>query len=139
MSQGKQPVKADPLEPYLLRHSKDETMETNRDNQKGENGKVVPTGRYVNGMSKPLFSLGNMAITSGALRTVDASDVHAAIGRHRRGDWGDVGPEDWKENDEALKEGRRLLSSYKDRQGIKFWIITEYDRSLTTILLPEEY
>ncbi|HZZ78269.1 MAG TPA: hypothetical protein VFE62_07105 [Gemmataceae bacterium] len=114
-------------------------METNRDDKKGANGKVVPTGCYMNGMSKPLFSLGNMAITSGALRTVDTDDVHAAIGRHRRGDWGDVGPEDWKENDDALKEGRRLLSSYKDRQGIKFWIITEYDRSLTTILLPDEY
>jgi hypothetical protein len=55
------------------------------------------------------------------------------------GDWGDVDADDWKENDHSVKNGYRILSSYVDRNVEKFWIITEADRSATTILLPEEY
>ena len=54
-------------------------------------------------------------------------------------DWGDVSEEDRKANDEAIDFGSRILSSYADRHGIRFWIITEADRSATTILLPEDY
>ncbi|HWG33965.1 MAG TPA: hypothetical protein VN650_07335 [Gemmatimonadaceae bacterium] len=59
--------------------------------------------------------------------------------RHVAGDWGDVGAEDWKANDEALVTGERLLSAYVVRLGERLWIITEADRSLTTVLLPDEY
>lgn len=66
------------------------------------------------------------------------SDLHEALHRHESGDWGDLCDEDKALNDDSLKHGGRLLSSYKV-QGIKFWIITEADRSVTTLLLPEDY
>lgn len=59
--------------------------------------------------------------------------------RHANGDWGDVYKEDWKSNDEALKNGLRLLSEYKLPDGRRIWIITEWDRSATTLLFPEDY
>lgn len=59
--------------------------------------------------------------------------------RYANGDWGDVCKEDWKINDEALKNGLRLLSEYKLPDGRWIWIITEWDRSTTTLLLLEEY
>lgn len=59
--------------------------------------------------------------------------------RHANGDWGDVYKEDWKSNDEALKNGLRLLSEYKLPDDRRIWIITEWDRSATTLLFPEDY
>lgn len=59
--------------------------------------------------------------------------------KHSLGNWGDVCEEDAAANNEALKNGDRILSSYRAENGEKIWIITEYDRSYTTILLPEEY
>lgn len=59
--------------------------------------------------------------------------------RHANGDWGDVCKEDRKSNDEALKNGERLLSEYKLPDGRRIWIITEWDRSATTLLFPEDY
>ena len=59
--------------------------------------------------------------------------------RHRSGDWGEVSPSDARLNDEALREGGRLLSSYRTVKREALWVITEYDRSVTTILLPDEY
>lgn len=59
--------------------------------------------------------------------------------RHANGDWGDVCKEDWKSNDEALKNGLRLLAEYKLPDGRRIWIITEWDRSATTLLFPEDY
>ena len=59
--------------------------------------------------------------------------------RHANGDWGDVCKEDWKSNDEAFKNGERLLSEYKLPDGRRIWIITEWDRSATTLLFPEDY
>ena len=58
---------------------------------------------------------------------------------HAQGDWGDVCQEDKKANDQALKTGERLLSAYTLPDGEKIWIITEWDRSVTTILFPEDY
>lgn len=83
--------------------------------------------------------LGRLFITQGALAALSAEDVRLALGRHLRGDWGDVGPEDWEENELSLREGFRLLSAYESASGVKFWVITEADRSMTKILLPEEY
>ena len=85
------------------------------------------------------FSLGLTVITPNALNTLHPEDVVAAIGRHAAGDWGEVDDEDKATNDAALKHGHRLLSAYHDRNKVKFWIITEADRSATTVLLPEDY
>jgi hypothetical protein len=65
--------------------------------------------------------------------------VLASIRRHVTGDWGELGEEDKKENELSLKEGFRLLSAYEAEGLPKIWIITEADRSATTILFPEEY
>jgi hypothetical protein len=59
--------------------------------------------------------------------------------RHASGDWGDVGAEDWNANDEALRLGARLFSAYKVETSARLWVITEADRSATTVLLPAEY
>ena len=65
--------------------------------------------------------------------------VIESLGRHSKGDWGDLSQEDKNENDLSLKEGFRLLSAY-ERTGLpKIWIITEADRSVTTVLFPDEY
>jgi hypothetical protein len=66
------------------------------------------------------------------------SSILALIKRHATGDWGDVDAEDGKANDEALKNGGRLLSAYTVK-GVKVWVITEADRSSTTLLLPQDY
>ena len=85
------------------------------------------------------FPLGRTVITPAAMEKLDASDVTTALRRHASGDWGDVGAADRAENELALKEGFRLLSVYNTPNGITFWIVTEADRSATTVLLPEDY
>jgi hypothetical protein len=70
---------------------------------------------------------------------IDIQDVHRALCRHARGDWGLVREEDRLENVLALEQGYRLMSVYEDSKGKRFWVITEADRSATTFLLPEEY
>lgn len=83
--------------------------------------------------------LGTIVATTNALRHVDQADILKALQRHQAGDWGLVGAEDWAANDQALIEATRLLSAYDSANGVRFWIITEWDRSLTTVLLPEDY
>jgi hypothetical protein len=61
-----------------------------------------------------------------------------AIQRHIQGDWGEMCPEDKRENERALKNGTRLMSAY-EIDGVKVWVITEADRSVTTVLFPEDY
>lgn len=87
------------------------------------------------------FPLGRVVATPGALRALeDAGQVSEDyLLRHARGDWGSVGSEDWQANEEALKHGTRLFSVYEIAEGEKLWIITEADRSATTLLLPSEY
>ena len=85
------------------------------------------------------FDLGKMVMTRGARSSVPVMDMLGAMGRHLRGDWGDVDAEDRATNDRALEGGGRLLSAYHTKSRVKFWIITEADRSATTVLLPEEY
>lgn len=86
-----------------------------------------------------LFPFGQTVITPNALDRLHPADVRAALQRHGTGDWGDVPAEDKTENELSLKQGFRLLSAYSDRNGTRFWIITEADRSATTVLLPEDY
>lgn len=77
--------------------------------------------------------------TRGVLNTIPLLEVADALSRHKKKDWGDVSMEDWLSNNYALSHGGRLLSAYHTAEGVKFWIITEADRSATTVLLPEEY
>ena len=84
-------------------------------------------------------TLGQTVITANAAEALHPADVVAALRRHAHGDWGEVCAEDAAENELSLTEGSRLLSAYTDRSGVKFWIITEWDRSSTTVLLPEDY
>ena len=86
-----------------------------------------------------LFPLGKVVITRNAAAELLPVDVMDALNRHARGDWGDVDKEDGVSNERALVEDTRLLSVYHASTDQKFWIITEHDRSVTTILLPEDY
>ena len=87
------------------------------------------------------FPLGNMYATPGALRALTRAGETPLeyLARHAAGDWGEVDAEDWQENELSLEHGFRLLSAYTTWVGDKLWIITEADRSATTVLLPEEY
>lgn len=90
---------------------------------------------------KPLFNLGQLVATPGALAALEKTGQNAMdfLSRHVRGDWGDLPKEDKDENHLSLEKGFRLLSSYRTSAGDKIWVITEADRSHTTLLLPEEY
>jgi hypothetical protein len=83
-----------------------------------------------------LFELGTIYATQGFMQTGINPLIY--IMRHALGDWGDLCEEDKKENEYSLQHELRLMSAYEEN-GTKFWIITEADRSCTTILLPEEY
>ena len=89
----------------------------------------------------PRFALGRCLATPGAVEAInDAGQAPAVfLDRHLRGDWGDCDAEDRQRNEEALQMGARIFSVYHTRKGIKLWVITEADRSATTILLPSEY
>ena len=89
--------------------------------------------------SAPKFYTGRLLATPGVLKTIPSFEVISALRRHILGDWGIVDQEDWLRNDEALVNGARLFSAYRSAKNVKFWIITESDRSSTTVLLPSEY
>lgn len=90
---------------------------------------------------KPLFSLGQIVATPGALEALEKAQQTPMefLARHVRGDWGDVCEEDAEANEQSLKDGSRILSSYRTKLAEKLWVITEGDRSSTCILLPDEY
>jgi hypothetical protein len=87
------------------------------------------------------FPLGQVVSTPGALDALARSsqDAWEFIGRHVTGDWGELDEHDRHENELSVQKGFRVLSAYHLADGTKIWIITEADRSATTILLPEEY
>lgn len=90
-----------------------------------------------------LFKLGSIVATPGAIDLMNKYNISARtlLDRHISGDWGDLPKSDKKQNDEAVKTGEdRIFSSYNlDGKDNRIWIITEWDRSATTLLLPEEY
>ncbi len=88
---------------------------------------------------KPKFSLGQLVSTPGALEALTHPEMMAALSRHVIGDWGELDSEDKNSNDQSITDSSRILSAYRNAGGTKFWIITEADRSVTTVLLPEEY
>jgi hypothetical protein len=87
------------------------------------------------------FALGRLFATPGALQAMLAArdDLFVYLTRHAQRDWGEVNEYDWKANDRAVRDGTRLLSAYRLSDGTRIWIVTEADRSSTTILLPDEY
>jgi hypothetical protein len=90
-------------------------------------------------MTKANFPLGQIVATPNALSQLAGEDIRTALRRHAAGDWGDCNAADWHENELSLREGFRLLSVYHSVAGAKFWVITEADRSATTVLMPEDY
>jgi hypothetical protein len=88
-----------------------------------------------------ILDIGQMYATPGALKALAEAEQTPLefLIRHMNGDWGEVCPEDWAENDLSVREGFRILSAYTLKTDVKVWVITEADRSVTTILLPDEY
>lgn len=84
------------------------------------------------------FQLGRTVATRGVADELTEQEIASCIMRHASGDWGEMPEEDKKANDRGLKEGDRLMSAYTVRD-IKVWVITEWDRSVTTVLFPSEY
>ena len=85
------------------------------------------------------FRLGKIVSTPNALDRLTQEDILTGIQRHQAGDWGDVSEHNRTVNERALIEGKRLWSVYHAGNGVKFWLITEADRSYTTVLVPEDY
>lgn len=84
------------------------------------------------------LNLGPVYMTPG-VRALNPIEVMISLERHRLGDWGTLSAHDHQANNAALTDGGRILSSYLTADGTKFWIITEWDRSATTALLPDDY
>jgi hypothetical protein len=102
------------------------------------NGHTPPVD---NTPAESLFPLGRVVATPGALEALQSYPnlTGELLTKHVKGDWGDVCDEDAMENDLSVEHGFRILSAYKTPGGERIWIITESDRSSTTLLLPEEY
>ncbi len=92
-------------------------------------------------VKSPRFQLGRVVATPGAIRVLHDAGVSAwsLLARHASGDWGDLGDNDRRANQDALVYGSRLLSAYELTTGDRVWLLTEANRSATTLLLPEEY
>jgi hypothetical protein len=91
--------------------------------------------------TKPRFSLGQIVATPGALALLEESGENPAVflSRHVRGDYGEICEEDRQLNDQAITDGSRLLSAYRTSKGERLWVITEADRSSTSLIRPDEY
>jgi hypothetical protein len=85
------------------------------------------------------FGLGRVVATPGAREAVTEDEMLISLARHVRGDWGDVPKDDKRMNDSLVDSYAMLASSYRAKDGTKFFIITDADRLLTTVLLPNEY
>ena len=122
-----------------------ETEDEDQDTDVGENEAASLEGferakrERAESQAGTLFELGRVVSTPGALANLVREDIDDGLRRHRRSDWGNVGQVDWSLNDLALLQGGRLWSVHHGRNGEAFFIITEADRSVTTVLLPGEY
>jgi hypothetical protein len=87
------------------------------------------------------LALGRIVATPGAIEVLRDAGVHPAqlLKRHAHGDWGDLHEDDHRANELAIRTGMRVLSAYAFDTGDRVWVLTEADRSATTLLLPEEY
>jgi hypothetical protein len=102
---------------------------------------MQPHANTNQGATAARFALGQTVITPGAEEALEIAGQTASefLRRHMTGDWGELSEDDVKENELSLEQGFRLLSRYETAKGERLWIITEADRSATTILLPIEY
>ena len=91
-------------------------------------------------MIEPKFPLGRIVATPGALDLIAEQALHPMdfVLRHVSGEWGDLTKEDCRANNRALTDGGRIFSVYRVKDD-QIWVITEWDRSVTTLLLPDEY
>lgn len=89
----------------------------------------------------PKFPLGRIVATPGALQALEEANQNPFefLERHQTGDWGELCEEDKRENEFSVRNRFRILSAYRTLHDVKVWIITEADRSVTTLLLPCEY
>ena len=87
----------------------------------------------------PKFATGRITITAHAAAQLSSPDVTAALRRHLQADWGDLAFADKLQNERVLAKGGCLCSAYRSARGLRFYIITEADRSVTTVLLPDDY
>ena len=89
----------------------------------------------------PKFPLGRIVATPGALQALEEANQNPLefLERHQAGDWGELCEEDKRENEFSVRNGFRILSAYRTRNNVKLWLITESDRSCTTLLRPNEY
>ena len=85
------------------------------------------------------FLLGKIVATPAALQSLSVEDICRAIDRHVCGEWGMVSDADRAENEFALKHGLRVMSVFASKGGVRFWVVTETDRLVTTLLLPDDY
>jgi hypothetical protein len=90
-------------------------------------------------LHEQLFSIGQVFATPALLEQITRAEIEVGLDRHASGDWGDIDTDDASENERALSDGSRIFSAFTSSNGIKFWIITEADRSSTTVLLPSDY
>jgi hypothetical protein len=102
-------------------------------------GGTKPFGLGVSERQQHLYVIGHLVATPNALSVLAHDDIVVSLGRHVRGDWGELDSEDRNANERALLHGGRLFSVFVSTNQVKFWIITECDRSATTVLLPEDY
>ena len=86
-----------------------------------------------------IFPMGRLLITPGAQAILSADEIALMLSRHQKGDWGIISDQDKEENELSLQQGWRLMSAYRAVSGETIWVITEADRSATTVLLPDEY
>lgn len=98
-------------------------------------------GQIASVIARPKFSPGQIVATPGALAAMEEHQCSplTLLARHLSGDWGAVPIEDAQLNDQALQSDGRVLSSYPLGGNTRIWVVTEWDRSVTTLLLPEEY
>lgn len=107
-------------------------------------GMTLPIGaasKFITGSKRGRFKLSSLLMTPGASDALLASYQVPPefLLPHQHGDWGELDPEDRRENERALLHGGRVFSAYRTRTEARLWVITEWDRSATTLLLPEEY
>jgi len=86
-----------------------------------------------------VIRLGRIVTTPNALMSLTQNDILVGLQRHQAGDWGSLTEDDRAANDLALTQRKRIVSAYSAANGTRFWVITEADRSATTVLLPEDY
>jgi hypothetical protein len=85
------------------------------------------------------FPAGRIVITANAASVLSDAEIRTALRRHLHADWGDLSFHDIRDNERALRHGGRLCSAYRTDAGRRFYVITECDRSVTTLLFPEDY